>query len=157
MKVLHSFSRALIYIGSHLQSLFLLIVRVFWGYQFLIAGWGKLQNIAQTSEFFHTLGIAYPTFSAYATGIVETVCGALLIVGFASRFITLPLIIVMLTAFGTAHIDATRGIYENPLNFIQQAPFTFLLAALIVFIFGPGRFSIDYILKRVIFKNEYEI
>ena len=47
-------------IGSNLQSLFLLWVRLTWGHQFYLTGMGKLHNIEQTAQYFASLGIAHP-------------------------------------------------------------------------------------------------
>jgi putative oxidoreductase len=40
--------------------------------------------------------------------------------------------------------------FSDPDKFVQAAPFPFLLTALIVLAFGPGLFSVDALLKRVI-------
>ena len=46
-------------ISSRAQSPFLLFVRLYWGWQFMQTGWGKLHNLAQVTQFFTTLGIPY--------------------------------------------------------------------------------------------------
>jgi hypothetical protein len=40
------------------------------------------------------------------------------------------------------------NIFNDPDAFVSDAAFLFLLASVIVFIFGPGAFSVDAILKR---------
>jgi hypothetical protein len=40
------------------------------------------------------------------------------------------------------------NIFNDPDAFVSDAAFLFLLASVIVFIFGPGVFSVDAILKR---------
>jgi uncharacterized membrane protein YphA (DoxX/SURF4 family) len=37
---------------SYLQSAFLLMVRLYWGWQFAQTGWGKLHNLPQITQFF---------------------------------------------------------------------------------------------------------
>ncbi len=137
-------------IGSNLQSLFLLFMRLTWGHQFFIAGMGKLNNINHVIDFFTQLGIPYPTFNAYLVGWVEMVGGLCLIIGFASRIITIPLIIVMITAISTAHAHILQGcvFLLQPLSFVRETPYPFMLTALLVFIFGPGRLSVDAWIKR---------
>lgn len=145
---------SLIKLGSYLQSPLLLILRLFWGYNFFISGLGKFQNIDKITQFFESLKIPFPEFNAYLSGGVECVGGLCLLLGFASRLVSIPLIITMGVAYMTAHFDAVKNIYEDPQNFINQAPFNYLLTSLIIFIFGPGRISIDYILQRLFFKSE---
>ena len=137
-------------IGSNLQSLFLLYWRLTWGFQFFLAGIGKVFNMDKAIQYFVTLNIPSPVFSAYLVSYVEMICGLLLIIGFASRLITLPLIIVMMTAMGTAHSHVFGGcqFLLEPHTFLREAPYPYLMSALIIFIFGPGRLSLDAWIKR---------
>ncbi len=140
----------LIKIGSNLQSLFLFYMRLTWGHQFFIIGMGKLSNIQQTADFFSSLNFSFPLFDAYLVGIFEAVCGLLILVGFASRLAAIPLIVIMLTALSTAHapeISNFRFLLE-PLSLVKQTPYPFLITSLLVFIFGPGRISLDAWLKH---------
>lgn len=155
MGKLRSAYRSLIIIGSYLQSPLLLAMRLFWGYNFFITGMGKLQNISHVAEFFGTLKIPFPELNAYISASVECFCGLCLLIGFASRLISIPLIFIMVVAYLTAHLDSLKNIFEHPQNFINQLPFNYLLTSLIIFIFGPGRISIDYFLQRVFFKSEH--
>ncbi|MEI8365983.1 MAG: DoxX family protein [Parachlamydiaceae bacterium] len=134
--------------GNFLQPFFLLSVRLFWGWQFLCTGAGKLSDIGHVATFFGTLGFPFPLANAYVAAGIETVGGACLLLGLASRLMCLPLIGAMIVALLTAHTEATLGILDDPLNFVGQLPFTFLFAAIIVFIFGPGRFSLDKVIFR---------
>jgi putative oxidoreductase len=54
----------------------------------------------------------------------------------------------MVVAYLTAHLDSVKTIWSDSDTFVTQAPFLFLLASLIIFIFGPGRVSIDHLLKK---------
>lgn len=146
MKFLRSINNAFSYVGDNLQSLFLLCIRLFWGYGFFLSGLGKFGNIDKVIGFFTNLGIPYPEINAYAAAGVELVGGALLILGLFSRIAAIPLIFTMGVAYLTAHKEALLNIFNDTDTFFQQAPFLFLLAALIVFVFGPGRFSLDYFL-----------
>src|SRR6266481_4043786 len=88
--------------ANSLQSPFLLAVRLYWGWQFWQAGWGKLSNIPKTVDFFTSLGIPAPAFHAHLVGLLEAGGGILLILGLASRLITVPLTINMIVAYLTA-------------------------------------------------------
>jgi putative oxidoreductase len=150
---LHAIARIyglLIKAGSNLQSLFLLYMRLTWGYQFLLTGLGKLHGIEKTAQFFASLHISHPYFNTYLVGWVEFLGGLCLILGFASRLAAIPLTIVLATALSIAHaqdISHFRFLFD-PLTFVKQTPYPFLITCLMVFVFGPGRLSIDAWLKR---------
>ena len=46
--------------SSSLASPFLLAVRLYWGWQFMQTGWGKLTDIGKVIHFFTDLGIPAP-------------------------------------------------------------------------------------------------
>ncbi len=143
-----SLHRTEVAIAARLQHVFLLMVRLYWGWQFFIAGRGKLLNIERTAGFFDSLDIPLPTLNAYMAGSVECFGGLLLLLGLASRITTIPLIGTMCVAYVTAHAAELRSLFSNPDAFVTAAPFLFLLAALIVLLFGPGVFSLDYLIGR---------
>ena len=67
-----------------LGNVVLLVLRLVWGWQFLVTGLGKLQNHARVTEFFTSLGIPAPGLNAWFIGGLEMVGGALLLVGFGA-------------------------------------------------------------------------
>ena len=132
--------------GNALQPVFLLLVRVYWGGQFVSTGWGKVHNLAKVTDFFTSLGIPAPGLNAAFVSGLELVGGVLLIIGLASRPIAFMMVCNMLVAYATADREALMSIFSDPGKFYGATPFTFLFASLIVLIFGPGRFSADAIL-----------
>ncbi len=134
----------LITIGQWLQSPLLLLMRLYWGYAFFTSGLGKLMNISSIAAYFHSLNIPWPTLNAYMAGTTECLGGLLLILGLVSRLISIPLAVVMLVAFATADVDAIKGFWADPYNLVSHTPFTYLMCVLIIFAFGPGRFSLDH-------------
>lgn len=140
------FYSALASFGDHLKSPLLLVIRLFWGGSFLITGLGKFGHLAHVADFFQSLGIPFPLFSAALTGLIETVCGACLVVGIASRLMAIPLILTMIVAIITSEQEALGAILSDPQRFIHTDPFSFLFASLLVFVFGPGSVSIDHLL-----------
>ena len=70
----------------------------------------------------------------------------MLIVGLGSRLVALPLVIDMIVAYITADREALFSIVSSPDKFMAAAPFTFLVASLIILIFGPGKASVDALL-----------
>ncbi|MBL7931913.1 MAG: DoxX family protein, partial [Bacteroidia bacterium] len=72
-----------------------------------------------------------------------------LLLGFATRIISIPLIITMLVAIKTVHwtngFEASENGFEIPLYY---------LVMLITLVFtGPGRISLDYFVKKLITKQ----
>ena len=61
----------------------------------------------------------------------------------ALELIALPLVIDMLVAYITADREALLSFISDPDKFVAAAPFTFLVASLVVPIFGAGWFSLD--------------
>ena len=126
-----------------LQSPFLLFVRLYWGWQFMQAGWAKIHNIPRVTSFFTDLRIPFPGLNAHFIAGLEFAGGILLVLGLASRLIAVPLTINMMVAYITADREALLSLISDPDKFYAAAPFTFLMASLIVLIFGPGRFAVD--------------
>jgi len=60
-------------------------------------------------------------------------------------------------AYITADKEALRSIFSDPDKFTAAAPYVFLLASLIVFVFGPGVFSVDALLSRFFWKSSPKI
>src|ERR1700739_1175948 len=126
-----------------LQSPFLLFVRLYWGWQFVQTGWGKLQHLHRVAEFFGSLGIPHPALVAPFVACVELVGGIFLILGLVSQLSGLVRSINMFVAYWTADRMALHSILSNPGKFYVADPFTFFFAALIVLVFGGGAFSLD--------------
>src|SRR5260221_9749008 len=120
---------------SKLQSPFLLIIRLYWGWQFFLTGKGKLLNLDRTAGFFASLNIPAPKLNAIMAGSAECFGGLLLLLGLGSRIATVPLIFTMIVAYLAADSDKVKGIFSNPDAFVTAAPFLFLLTCVIVLIF----------------------
>jgi len=132
--------------ASSLQSVFLLAVRLYWGWQFAQAGWGKLHNISRVIQFFTSLGIPLPAANAWFISLLEVVGGILLAIGLGSRLLALLCVGDMLVAYITADREAFLSFFSAPDKFAAAAPFVFLVAWLIILIFGPGKISVDALL-----------
>jgi putative oxidoreductase len=138
----------LVKIASSLQSPLLLAIRVYWGWQFWQSGWGKLQDIAKTIDYFTSLGIPAPSLNAHFVAVLEAGGGILLILGLGSRLIALPLVIDMVMAYVTADREALGSIFSDPDKFYAAAPYTFLFASLLILVLGPGKLSVDELISR---------
>lgn len=135
-------------IGGHFQPVLLLLIRGWWGWSFFLTGKGKLLNLEKTTAFFTELGLPLPKLNAIAAGGVECFGGLLLLAGFCSRAASVPLAFTMIVAYVTADREALQSLLGDPDKFTSAAPFLFLLASVIVFACGPGRFSLDALLRK---------
>ena len=86
--------------------------------------------------------------NAYLVASLECFGSLLLIIGLASRLVSVPIVISMVVAYLTADFEAVGSVFNDPDKFVKADPFPFLLTALIVLIYRPGRFSADAWIKR---------
>ena len=56
----------------------------------------------------------------------------------------------MIMAYVTADREALFSIFSDPDKFYAAAPYTFLVASVIILLFGPGQFALDTLLRRMI-------
>ena len=129
--------------ANSLQSPFLLVIRLYWGWQFWQAGMGHLNNMAKFIDFFTGLGIPAPALNAHFVAVLEAGGGILLALGLGSRLISLLLAGDMFVAFVTADREALFSAFSDTDKFYAAAPYTFLFASLIILIFGPGKLALD--------------
>lgn len=130
-------------LAAALRDPFLFAIRLYWGWQFFMTGKGKLGNLEGTAEFFASLGLPAAKLQALLAGGTECLGGLLLLAGVFSRVVTLPLIFTMVVAYLTAHREVVTGIWADSDAFVTAPPFLFLFASCIIFVFGPGRWSVD--------------
>jgi len=131
------------------QSALLLIIRLLWGIQFMQTGWGKWHDIPKVTGFFTEIGIPFPMLNAYVVATTELAGGTLLVLGLFSRLASLPLIISMIVAYLTTEQEALKALPGNFDPFLSAAPFLFLFACLIVLVFGPGYYSLDGVIGKM--------
>lgn len=140
------FWKSITALGTFFSSFFLLAIRLYWGYQFILTGTGKLLHINATTAYFSSLGIPFPYANTLLVGNIEFLGGCLLLLGLFSRIAVIPLFFVLSVAYLTAGHKALSTLFleHNPSLFFSDDAFLFLYAVLIVFCFGPGKISFDY-------------
>lgn len=146
----------IISIGNFFQHLFLLAVRLYWGWAFHLAGCQKFEDIEKVAGFFASMGIPFPEINAYLVATLECVGGWCLIFGFASRLVSIPMAITMAVALITAHSVGASEILSDPPKFLIELPVSYLVASLTVFVFGPGWISIDFLVESLIMKKSQD-
>ena len=86
-------------------ALRLYLVPVFW-----MAGTQKLSHIDSTIDWFGNpdwgLSLPFPTLMAYMAAYTEAIGALLLLVGLATRWISIPLMVTMLVAIFAVHWDS---------------------------------------------------
>ena len=88
--------------------------------------------------------------TALTVALIEFVGGILFAAGVASRLVSLVLFVNMTVAYLSVPDDRLNffHILSKPDDFYGASPYTYWFAALIILIFGPGLFSVDWILSR---------
>jgi len=133
-------------LGGWLGDIGILILRVFAGLSLALAhGAGKLPPAAGFVQYLGTLGVPVPPASAWAAALAEF-CGGLLL---AAGLLTRPAAIPVMFTMGVAAFVAHGG---DPFAKRELALF-FGVAALTIFLTGPGMLSLDRLLfgrKRTI-------
>jgi len=131
---------------SYLQSPFLLFVRLYWGWQLIQSGWGKLHHLPNVTEYFTSLGLPMPAQMALAISCLEFFGGIFLALGLLSRLTALVLTVNMIAAYITGDREALFSFFSDPDKFAAAAPYVFLVASVIILIFGPGKIAVDTLL-----------
>ena len=90
-------------------------------------------------QFLPFMGLS-PELSLGLAVFAEVFCSILILVGFATRLATIPLIITMLVAVLTVHIADP---FVN-----KEMAFHFMLVYAVLLATGSGKYSVDYWLHR---------
>lgn len=143
MKLISLFAACERYL-TYAQSAVLLAARITMGWGFFLSGKGKLLHLEKTTQFFDSLHLPLPHFQAMLAGSTEMIGGLLLLAGLGTRIISIPLVFTMIVAYLTAHRDEA---FLSLSDFTDQAPFPFLMAALVTMAFGAGQISLDRLFK----------
>src|ERR1700733_240954 len=106
-------------------------------------GMGQAERQPKSDRILHPFGYPGACVERILHSGLEFAGGFFLILGLGSRLIALPLAIDMMVAYIAADREALFSTFSDPDKFTGAAPYTFLVASLIVLIFGPGKASVD--------------
>lgn len=97
---------------------------------------------------FIKIGIPFPGIMAPFVGVVEIVCGALILLGLFTRLAALPLIIDMLVAISITKIPILleKGFWAMAHE--ARTDWSMILGLLFLLIVGSGRWSLDNVRTR---------
>jgi putative oxidoreductase len=122
-----------------LENIWLLVFRICAGSFMLIHGLPKLNKILTGDfTFVDPLGVG-EELSLFMAVFAEVFCAVLLVFGLGTRVAAFFLVITMGVAAFLQHAD-------DPFN-VKEMALLYLLIYLNILIFGPGRYSIDKLLK----------
>lgn len=127
-------------VAQHLMWMPPIIARLAIGYVFMMAGWGKLQNLPQVQENFVEWGFPMASFLAPLTSGWEFVGGILLMLGLFTRISAGGLGVVMLVAIAMVQAPEAEGFLE----LIALEEVTLFVVFLWLAVYGAGKASIDY-------------
>lgn len=139
-----------------------ILIRLLVGAVFLTEGIQKFLFPGEVGAArFAKIGIPAPDVMGPFVGVVEIVCGALILVGFLTRLAAIPLIIEMLVAILSTKIPILlgHGFWGFSVRTVPYAgfwgmahesrtDFSMLLGSLFLLIVGAGRWSLDARLSK---------
>lgn len=128
---------------SNIKDLPLFLMRLALAYGFYKPAVMKWGNIGNVSEWFGSLGIPFPELNAYLAASAEAVGVVLLALGLGTRWISIPLMFVMLVAIFTVHIS--NGFQAGNNGF--EIPLYYFIMLMTLMVFGGGKLSVDYLIS----------
>lgn len=128
---------------NKLQDIPLLLMRFSVGYLFMVTGWGKLHTLDKVASYFNSINIPFPELNALLVANIECWGGLLLILGLMTRLISIPLAVTMVVAVFVAHISDINSLKD----LVNELPWNLLIILIALIFFGPGKISLDKIIK----------
>lgn len=129
---------------SYPKHLFILAARLILAYGFAKPALMKLQDMTATAQWFASMSIPFPSFTAYLVSSIETVGIILLVLGLFTRFISILLSFVMIGAMVFVHGTHGFSVSDNGL----EIPLYYMLFLFMFASFGGGKYSLDHILFK---------
>ena len=134
-------------LASVWQDFLLLAARLLFGWIFISSGWRKLMDIPGFVKTMPNRGL--PDFLGYVAPPVEFIGGICLILGFATRYASVVMLLFIIIATFSSHRywDAPAAQQGN-----QSAHFwknvSMMGGSVLLFITGAGRYALDSMLGK---------
>lgn len=126
--------------NSFSTDMAILIARIGIAALMLTHGIPKMMMIFEEEvQFPSVMGMSAELSLAIAV-FAEVFCSVLLLAGYATRFASIPLIIIMLVA--------ALSIHSGDPFAKQELAFLYLLIYIVLLLLGSGKYSMDYLLHR---------
>lgn len=118
----------------------LLFIRLILAYGFYEPMMGKWSDIGAVAKWFgEDLGLPFPLLNAYMAASTEALGVALLTLGLGVRFISLPLMVIMVVAISTVHLSNGFSAGENGF----EIPLYYMIMLFVLATHGGGKLGID--------------
>jgi len=120
-----------------------IFVRLIVGFHLIYGTEDNVFSFARMEEFaafLSTRGVPFPLVSAFLSAYAQFICGILFIVGLATRYAAVVMIINFIAALIIAHIGDT---YPNMFPALMM-----LASACFFLVHGAGKFSFDSLRER---------
>jgi putative oxidoreductase len=129
---------------NQLKELSLLFVRLVLSYGFYEPAKTKWQDIQSVADWFSSLNIQFPLLNAYLSASFEMLGVFLLLIGLFTRWITIPLMFIMIVAIFTVHWENGFAASDNGF----EIPLYYFVMLFILLSYGAGKWSVDFYLKK---------
>jgi putative oxidoreductase len=139
-------------LAASATDVLLLVGRVLLGWLFLASSagiGGKLWNPAGFAGYLKALGAPAPEILSWIGALVEALVGAALILGIGTRYAALLCAVFLVIATALAHRYwqyPAAQVTAQYTNFLKNL--AIFGSVLVIFVTGPGRFSIDHMLAK---------
>ena len=152
-------------LSEYTKSVGLLLLRLILAYTFFAPAMVKWSDISSVAIWFESMGIPFATLNAYMAAGTEMAGVILLTLGLLTRFISIPLIVIMFVAIATVHGQNGFAFVNEAVSFtdayvngemvngtiiqLQNGYELVLYYILMLFVLvgnGAGKFSVDRLL-----------
>jgi len=126
------------------KDLMALVGRILLAVMFVVAGYGKLTGFDGTVGYIASKGLPMPQVLAAVAVLIELGGGLAIIIGWKTRWAALLFIlflIVITPIFHNYWAASAQQMQGQQINFMKNL--TILGGMLLLFGFGPGRYSLD--------------
>lgn len=127
------------------KDLSLFLVRLILAYGFYEPAMMKWNDIGAVADWFASMGFPFATLNAYMAASVEAAGVVLLVLGLFTRYISLPLIVVMLVAITTVHLASGFSAGDNGF----EIPLYYMIMLLVLATHGGGKWGVDALMAKM--------
>jgi putative oxidoreductase len=121
-----------------------LLGRILLALMFVISGYGKLTGFDGTAGYIASKGLPMPQVLAAVAVLIELGAGLAIIIGWKTRWAALAFIVFLIVISPIFHnfwAAPAEQMMAQQINFMKNL--TILGGMLVLFAFGPGRYSVD--------------
>lgn len=121
-----------------------LVGRILLALIFVISGYGKIGGFEGTAGYIASKGLPLPQVGAAIAVVVELIGGVMLIIGWKARWAALAIAVFTLAAAFFFHAYWELPVDKRMVDYLSfWKNLSIAGGMLMVFAFGPGRYSLD--------------